>query len=216
MQLFLSVCCLLSISHVAAAHDSDFSRSAANAPAQNSRAAIPDSRFAIGDFDGDRQPDLATVEFARFNALHSRYSISFQLSKGRPQTIGITAPAGGLVLLAQDVNGDRALDLVLVTAWRHETVAVLLNDGEGNFSAADPAQFQINAVSSGTQIGIVPRLPEDRTVLFFQYSALRHPGRKIPAARESEPAFWRARGFAGTLFASSLSSRAPPRSFLHA
>lgn len=215
MRLFLSVCCLLSISQVAAAHDSGFSRSTVNAPAQNSRAVTPDSRFAIGDFDGDRQPDLAIVEIARFNSLHSRYSISFQLSKGRPQTIGITAPAGGLALLARDVNGDRALDLILVTAWRHAMVAVLLNDGEGNFAAADPGRFQINSVSSRTQIGIVPQLPEDRTVLSFQYSALRHAGRKIPATRESEPALSRARSLARTLYSSSLSSRAPPRSFLH-
>jgi hypothetical protein len=215
MQLFLSVCCLLSISHVATAHGSDFSPSTGNAQAQNSQAAIPDSQFAIGDFDGDRQPDLATVGLARFNSLHSRYWISFQLSKGRLQTISVTGPAGGLALLARDVNGDRALDLVLVTAWRHELVAVLLNDGEGNFSAADPAQFQINGVSSRTQIGIVPRLPEDRTVLSFQYSALRDPGRKTSPARESEPAFSRARGFALTLFPSSHSGRAPPRSFLH-
>jgi hypothetical protein len=215
MQLFLSGCCLLSISHVATAHGSDFSRSTGNAQAQNSRAAIPDSQFAIGDFDGDRQPDLATVEIARFNSLHSRYWISFQLSKGRLQTIGVTGPAGGLVLLARDVNGDRALDLVLVTAWRHELVAVLLNDGQGNFSAAEPAQFQINAVSSRTQIGIVPPLLEDRTVLSFQYSALRDPGRKTPPARESQPALARARGFTLKLFPSSLSSRAPPRPSLH-
>jgi hypothetical protein len=215
LQLFLSVCCLLSISHGAAAGDSDLSRNAGNAKAQNSQAAIPDSQFAIGDFDGDRQPDLATVEIAGFNSLHSRYSVSFQLSKGTPQTIGITAPAGGLVLLARDVNGDRALDLVLVTAWRHEMVAVLLNDGEGNFSAADPAQFEIDAVSSRTQIGIVPRLPEDRTALSFPYSAFRYPGRKIPATRKSEPAFSRARSFADTLFPSTWSSRAPPRSLLH-
>lgn len=210
----LSVCCLLSISQVAA-RASDLSRNTANASGQNSRAAIPDSRFAIGDFDGDRQPDIATVEIAHFNSFHSRYSISFQLSKGRPQTIGITAPPGGLVLLARDVNGDLALDLVLVTPWRHEMVAVLLNDGEGHFSAADPAQFPINTVSSRTQIGIVPRLPEDGTVLSFQYSALRHPGRKIPAIRNSEPAFSRARSFAGALFPSSLSSRAPPRPNFH-
>jgi hypothetical protein len=215
MQVFLSVCCLLSISHVATAHGSDFRRSPGSGQAQNSRAAIPDSQFAIGDFDGDRQPDLATVEIARFNSLHSRYWISFQLSKGRLQTIGVTGPAGGLVLLARDVNGDRALDLVLVTAWRHELVAVLLNDGQGNFSAAEPAQFQINAVSSRTQIGIVPRLLEDRTVLSFQYSALRDPGRKTPPARESQPALARARGFTVTLFPSSLSSRAPPRPSLH-
>jgi hypothetical protein len=214
MPLFLALCCLLSIAHVAAAHDSDFSRNTAHASGQDARTTIPDSRFAIGDFDGDRQADLATVEIARFNSLHSRYSISFQLSKGRPQTIGITAPAGGLVLLARDVNGDRALDVVLVTAWRHEMVAVLLNDGEGHFSAADPAQFQIDSVSFKTQIGIVPQLLEDRTVLCFQYSALRDPGHKIAVARESEPTFSRSRGFPLTLFPPSFSSRAPPRSFL--
>jgi hypothetical protein len=93
---------------------------------------------------------------------------------------------------------------------------VLLNDGEGNFSAADPAQFQIEAVSSSTQIGIVPRPSDDRTVLSFQYSALRDPGHEAPPARLSEPAFSAFPGFAVTLFPSLLSSRAPPRSFPHA
>lgn len=215
IHLFLGLCCLLAISQVAKAHGSDFSRGAGKPQAQNSRGAFPDSKFAIGDFDGDRRPDLATVEIARFNSLHSRYWVSFQLSRGRLQTIGVTGPAGGLVLLARDVNGDRALDLVVVTAWRHELVAVLLNDGEGNFSAADPARFRIDAISSRTQLGIVPRLLEDRTILGFEYSALRSPGRKIPCARESDPAFSRAPGFAVTLFRSSPSGRAPPRPFLH-
>ena len=215
MRLFFSVCFLLSISHAATARGTDFSLGAVNARAQNAHAAIPDSRFAIGDFDGDRQPDLATVEVARFNSLHSRYSISFRLSKGGSQTIGVTAPAGGLALFAQDVNGDRALDVVLVTAWRHELVAVLLNDGKGNFLAADPRQFEISAVPANTQIGRAPWLPEDRTVLSFQYSAVREPSRQIAAARESKAAFSRTPGFAVTLFPSSVSSRAPPRSFLH-
>jgi hypothetical protein len=213
---FLLICSLLSISQAATARGTDFNRSSGNARAQNPPGAIPDSQFAIGDFDGDRRPDLTTVEIARFNSLHSRYSISFQLSTGRPQTIGVTAPAGGLALFAQDVNGDRALDVVLVTAWRHELVAVLLNDGKGNFSTADPRQFEISAVSSKAQIERVPRLPEDRTVLSFQYSALREPGRKIAAGRESEAAFSGALDFAVALFPSSLSSRAPPRSSFHA
>jgi len=215
LQLCLAACCLLSFSHVALASGSDHSRTTSRVQAQNSSLEFPDTQFAIGDFDGDRRPDLATVEIARFNSHHSRYWISFQLTKGRLQTIGITAPAGGLVLFARDVNGDRALDLVLVTAWRHEPVAVLLNDGAGNFAAADPTQFEINSVSSETQIGIVPRLREDCTILSFQYSALRVPGRKIPARRESEPAFSRARRLAVTLFPSSVSGRSPPTSFLH-
>jgi hypothetical protein len=215
MHLFLGLCCLLAISEVANARGSDLGRGTGKKQAQNSRATIPDSQFAIGDFDGDRQPDLATVEIARFNTLRSRYWVSFQLSRGRLQTIGVTGPGGGLVLLAQDVNGDRALDLVLVTAWRHELVAVLLNDGEGNFSAADPAQFPIEAVSSRTQLGIASRLLGDRTILGFEYSTLWGPGRKIAVAQESRPALWRALGFARTLFRSSPSGRAPPRPFLH-
>src|SRR5579859_5509391 len=150
MHLFFSLCCLLSISQLATACGTNFSRSSGNPRAQNPHAAIPESQFAIGDFDGDHQPDLATVEIARFNSLHSRYWISFQLSKGGPQTIGVTAPAGGLALFARDVNGDRALDVVLVTVWRHELVAVLLNDGKGNFSAADARQFESAAVSFKT------------------------------------------------------------------
>ena len=214
-QLCLAACCLLSFSHLALARGPEHSRTTSRVQAQNSSLEFPDAQFAIGDFDGDRRPDLATVEIARFNSHHSRYWISFQLTKGRLQTIGITAPAGGLVLFARDVNGDRALDLVLVTAWRHELVAVLLNDGAGNFAAADPTQFQINSISSERQMGIVPRVPEDRTVLSFQYSALRGPGRKIPATRESEPAFSHAWHPAVTLFPSSVSGRAPPSSLLH-
>jgi hypothetical protein len=214
MHLFLCLGCLLSIAPIATAHGTDFRRSSGNARAQNAQASIPDSQFAIGDFDGDCHPDFATVEIDRFNSLHSRYSISFHLSKGGLQTIGVTAPAGGLALFAQDVNGDRALDVVLVTAWRHELVAVLLNDGKGNFLAADPRQFEISAFSSNTQMGGARRVPDDRTALSFQYSAVREPGRQIAAARESKAAFSRALGLAVTLFPSSLSSRAPPRSFL--
>lgn len=205
---------LLSIAPVTTAHGTDFSRSTNGTQAQNAHAAITDAQFAFGDFDGDRRPDLATVQIARFNSLHSRYLISFQLSKGRPQTIGVTAPAGGLALFAQDVNGDRVLDVVLVTVWRHELVAVFLNDGKGNFLAADPRQFEVTAVSSQTQIGRAPRLHEGRTVLSFQYSAVREPGRQVAVALESKAASSRGLGFAVILFQSSLSSRAPPRSFL--
>ena len=216
MHLFVSACCWLAFLHGATAQGGESARSADDAvQAQNTRAAMPDSQFAIGDFDGDRQPDLATVEITYFNSLRSRYSISFRLSKGRLETIGVTGPAGGLLLLARDVNGDRALDLVLVTEWRHELVAVLLNDGEGNFSAADPGQFEINAVPSRTQIGIVRRPLEDRTVLSFQYSALRDRGRKVPPERESFPAFSRAPDFAINMFSSSVLGRAPPESVLN-
>jgi hypothetical protein len=102
------------------------------------------SQFVIGDFDGDRAPDMATVHQVRDEARSARYSIRLQLTTGTSgtwQTIGLTAPLGGLLIVARDVNGDSALDLVISTAWEHQAVAVLLNDGQGNFTPQNPTGF---------------------------------------------------------------------------
>jgi len=100
------------------------------------------SSFAIADFDGDRKPDLATVEVQKGNSSStSQYSIRLQLTAGAVQVFGVTAPAGGLQIVARDVNGDDALDVLVSTAWQHQQVAVLLNDGHGKFTLADPGAF---------------------------------------------------------------------------
>lgn len=99
-----------------------------------------DSHFAIADFDGDRKPDLATVQTeGADSSAHTRYSIRFELTAGLPQTIGVTAPAGGLHIVARDVNGDEMLDLLVSTEWLHQPVAILLNDGHGKFTLCDSA-----------------------------------------------------------------------------
>lgn len=100
------------------------------------------STFAIADFDGDRKPDLATVEIEKSSSAGgTQYSIRLQLTVGATQIFGVTAPAGGLQIVAKDVNGDDALDVVVSTALQHEQVAVLLNDGHGKFTLADPNAF---------------------------------------------------------------------------
>jgi hypothetical protein len=100
------------------------------------------SNFAIADFDGDRKPDLATVEIQKGGSSSSmQYSIRLQLTAGAAQVFGVIAPAGGLQIVARDVNGDDALDVLVSTAWQHKQVAVLLNDGHGKFTLADPAAF---------------------------------------------------------------------------
>jgi hypothetical protein len=98
------------------------------------------SRFAIGDFDGDSQPDLATVQ-SGLDRSDTRYWIRFQFSTGLREAIGVTAPSGGLHIASRDVNGDHFLDLIVTTAWQHRPVAVLLNDGHGKFTLRDPALF---------------------------------------------------------------------------
>jgi len=99
------------------------------------------ARFAIADFDGDLKPDLATVNINRSNNRLTDYSIHLRLSIGPESVIGITAPMGGLQIFSSDVNGDRNLDLVVRTSLESSLVAVLLNDGHGKFTMAEPEAF---------------------------------------------------------------------------
>ena len=100
------------------------------------------SYFAIADFDGDQKPDLATVEVQKSSSSRTTlYSIRFQLTAGIAQVFGVTAPSGGLQIVARDLNGDNSLDVLVTTALQHEQVAVLLNDGHGKFRLADPSEF---------------------------------------------------------------------------
>src|SRR5271169_2850085 len=100
------------------------------------------SYFAIADFDGDQKPDLATVEVQKSSSSRTTlYSIRFQLTAGIAQVFGVTAPSGGLQIVARDVNGDNSLDVLVTSVLQHEQVAVLLNDGHGKFRLADPSEF---------------------------------------------------------------------------
>jgi FG-GAP-like repeat len=121
------------------------------APCGNSAPGVPQSgralsvqvtsQFAIADFDGDRRPDLATVQAEVGSSRDTYYWIAFQLSGGSRHTVGITAPTGGLQITSRDVNGDSFLDVVVTTAWSNWPVAVLLNDGRGNFTTSKPSSF---------------------------------------------------------------------------
>ena len=105
------------------------------------KAAGAGVRFAIADFDGDSRPDLATVQVGKISASQARYWIHFELSAGARQFIDVTAPVGGLEIAPRDVNGDDNLDLVVTTAWLNRPVAVLLNDGHGNFTRQDTGAY---------------------------------------------------------------------------
>jgi hypothetical protein len=99
------------------------------------------SQFAIADFDGDNRPDLVAVQAGQSGPLDTQYWVAVQLSRGPRQTLGIIASAGGLQITSRDVNGDNFLDVIVTTAWTRRPVAVLLNDGQGDFRALDPSAF---------------------------------------------------------------------------
>jgi hypothetical protein len=98
-------------------------------------------QFTIEDFDGDSRPDIATVLEGPRGAVINHYRITFRLSSGSSQNIDLAAPVGGLDLSPRDVNGDDFLDVVVTTAGTNWPVAVLVNDGAGNFTASDPSAF---------------------------------------------------------------------------
>jgi hypothetical protein len=104
-------------------------------------AGLTGASFAIADFDGDSLPDLATVETGPAIAQHTNYWIQFEFSLGNKRSFAVSGPAGGLQIASRDVNGDHFLDVIISTQLANEPVAVLLNDGRGDFTLADAKKF---------------------------------------------------------------------------
>ncbi|MCU1240092.1 MAG: hypothetical protein JWO71_818 [Candidatus Acidoferrum typicum] len=125
------------------------------------------AHFAIADFDGDSRPDLATVNVGQTSPRNTRYWIAFHLSGSSSQTVGITAPTGGLQIASRDVNGDTFPDVIVTTAWTNKPVAILLNDGLGNFTSSSPAEFQRAFTTSETSWTFTADEIRDATVILL-------------------------------------------------
>jgi hypothetical protein len=172
------------------------------------------TNFAIADFDGDRKPDLATVEVQKGNSSSAtQYSIRLQLTAGAVQVFGVIAPAGGLQIMARDVNGDDALDVLVSTAWQHKQVALLLNDGHGKFTLADPGAFPAAFWGSGGDwTSGTPALSDSTVLVRIEYP----PGELDRESEFDGPRVQVERAHASVLagstrlFLFSLLGRAPP------
>jgi hypothetical protein len=112
-----------------------------NVPGAPIASLGPGSSTAIADFDGDQRLDCVSVVGGQIGSASTNYLIQFELTASGRQVIQVTGPSGGLAIEARDVNGDHAIDLVITTAWLRQPVAILLNDGHGRFSRAEPNEF---------------------------------------------------------------------------
>jgi len=99
------------------------------------------THFAIADFDGDLRPDLAMIRVSRYGAPQTEYSLELKFSTGTRAPVGLIGPAGGLEVYPQDVNGDQITDLVITSVIDAEFVAILVNDGKGNFTQVDRSSY---------------------------------------------------------------------------
>ena len=176
------------------------------------------SQFAIADFDGDRRPDLATVQAGQSSSTDTQYWIAFQLSRGPRQTLGITAPTGGLQITSCDVNGDDFLDVIVTTTWTKRPVAVLLNDGQGNFRASSLSAFPGAFTTSEKSCASRTDETKDATAVLL----LRDPtGNCLEGSRFSSPrnitgllVLWTSHNSPFSTVVSFL-GRAPPSFVLH-
>lgn len=206
-RVFLILCLVLGAAGPVNAAGTSIHHSPNSSPGFN-------SVFAIADFDGDRKPDLATVEIQNGNpSSTTRYSIRFQLTEGSAQSFRVSAPAGGLQIEARDVNGDDALDLLISTAWLHQQVAILLNDGHGNFTLAKPGAFPAAVWKSETlwESGAVT-LCDSAVLVRSEYSAKEFEGKNQFQCLQAQPEQAQLRVSHGKahLLLFSLLGRAPP------
>jgi hypothetical protein len=196
-----------------------FGATAARASAEDTPATSlgPGLTFAVADFDGDRRPDLASIEGRQNECGSSDYSIQIYLSEVGRQSLHLLAPVGGLAIEARDVDGNHTIDLVLSTAWGKQPVAIFLNDGHGTFSRAEPAAFPgafsecetefVSGSNPATDaLGIAPQ-PGTGICLTEDDSGIdRSPASLILASSA---------GFVPDSFLTSQSGRAPPSEVHH-
>jgi hypothetical protein len=137
--LFLLFVAFLAFSGISRAGTSEqTSQAGSNFVPSDERSAL---RTTIDDFDGDFHPDQVAVKTGPAEFSGTQYWIEVRLSTARSQVIPVFSVPGGIQVVARDVNGNGSLDLVLTASSLRRPVAILLNDGHGQFTRVDPDEF---------------------------------------------------------------------------
>lgn len=143
------------------------------------------THFAIADFDGDLRPDLAMIRVSRDGAPDAQYSLELQFSTGWRPAIDLIGPAGGLEVYPQDVNGDQITDLVITSVVDSEFVAILVNDGKGNFARVDRSAYP--GVGRRAQSRLLSPLETSIQETVLRLSERAFGDNAVPACRQHVP-----------------------------
>ena len=108
---------------------------------------------------------MATVRVEGISPVATLYRIELKLSAGLSGAIAVSAPFGGLLVTPRDIDGDNDLDLVVTTRWLHMPVGVWINNGRGQFSAANPAAYPKTIWDPQPELIRVPSPQTDFVVL---------------------------------------------------
>ena len=170
----------------------------------------------IDDFDGDYHPDQIAVETGANEFSGTQYWIDVRLSTAGRQIIPVFSVPGGIQVVARDVNGNGYLDLVLTASVLRRPVAILLNDGHGQFTRVDPEEFPRAFQDSETSWEARGHFPDDHAGLprSLRFLIALTPGRlsiaPSPVTRlaAANPGDFLSRGLA------PHAGRAPPTSSL--
>ena len=106
--------------------------------------------MAVGDFNGDGNPDLVTTDYSgnTITVLLGNGSGGFTAATGSPFATGVNPSS----VAAGDFNGDGKLDLV-TSHFNDNTVTVLLGDGTGGFTAAPGSPFAVGVNPASVAVG---------------------------------------------------------------
>ncbi len=99
---------------------------------------------AAADLDGDGRPDLATVAPQGWGPAGFAYAIKINLTGQSASTfISFSNERDGIQIIPRDVDGDRDLDLVIVSGWARAPLGVWINDGRGRFRQGDTSAYPL-------------------------------------------------------------------------